>query len=409
MALDKNGKPLPKGISWRPKENRYMGRFQYEGKTYTRYNTNKSALIKEMENLKYEIIHGLKGKADKVTLDSWFDTWLNVYKKNSIKPTSYRNYVNMYKNAIKDVLGNKQLDMIRPLHIQKLYTELLSEKNISTKYLRDINSLLYNIFKIAIHNNLVVRNPCEGVSLPKIIQSEMRVLSIEEQQIFLDYLSDERWRFYKPLFIVLLGTGMRIGEALGLRWTDIDLENREIHINHTLVYLKDEESGKYNFSLQTPKTKSSRRTVPMNDDVYKAIKIQRTNAMKMRMFIGADWKPLEDFEDMVFVNYYGRPLQTSEIGNMLKKIIAYINQSEQDKSDKDSTEPFVLEDFHPHTLRHTFATRCFELGIDAKTVQTYLGHSSIKMTLDLYTHVMPNKLHDDMQKVSVMNPQQKYG
>ncbi|MBR1691765.1 MAG: site-specific integrase [Lachnospiraceae bacterium] len=409
MALDKNGKPLPKGISWREKEKRYMGRFQYEGKTYTIYNSNKTAIIKELENLKYEIIHGLKGKADKVTLNMWFDTWLNVYKKNSIKPTSYRNYENLYKNSIRDAIGHRQLDLIKPLHIQKLYTELLLERNISTRHLRNINSMLYNIFKIAIQNNLIVRNPCEGVSMPKLEQPEMRVLSTEEQQIFIEYVRSERWRYYEPLFIVMLGTGMRCGEALGLSWDDIDFEHKEIHINHTLVYIKEPDSDIYKFSLQTPKTKSSRRTIPMNDDVFKALKIQHSNTLKMRLFMGADWKALEGFENTVFVNYYGRPMQPSEITNMLKKIVAYINQEEKAKADKNGSEPFVMEDFHAHTLRHTFATRCFELGIDGKTVQTYLGHSSIKMTLDLYTHVMPNKLHDDMQKVSVMNPQIKYG
>ncbi len=407
MALDKNGKPLPKGISWRAKENRYMGRFQHEGKTYTRYNTNKTALVKEMENLKYEVIHGLAGKADKLTFDKWFYTWLNDFKKKTIKQTSYNNYLNLYKNTLEESLGRKQLNAIRPIHIQRLYNELLEERGISTKYLSNVNSMLYNVFKIAIHNNLLVKNPCEGVILPKMEQKERRVLSVEEQQIFLKYLHTERWHYYEPLFIFMLGTGVRVGEALGLQWSDVSFDKREIHINHTLVYTKNEEYGEYQFSLQAPKTKSSRRIVPMNDDVYNALKKQRINVKKLRLFMGDEWKPLKGYEDIVFVNYKGRPRQTTEIGATLNNIIAYINKEEENRATEVNLSPFFLENFHPHTLRHTFATRCFEAGIEAKIVQVYLGHSSIRMTLDLYTHVANDKLHEDMKKVSVTNLQEK--
>ena len=143
MALDKTGKPLPKGITWRAKEGRYMGRFQHEGKVYTRYDTNKTALIKTMENLRYEVIHGLVGRSDKLTFGKWFDEWLNTFKRGRIRESSYNNYLNLYKNNLEEPLGRKQLDSIKPHHIQRLYNELLEDRGISTKYLSNINSNLY--------------------------------------------------------------------------------------------------------------------------------------------------------------------------------------------------------------------------------------------------------------------------
>lgn len=379
-----------------------MGRFQHEGKVYTRYSTNKTALIKEMENLRYEVVHGIVGKADKLTFGKWFQVWLDDFKRGTIKETSYNNYLNLYKNNLEESLGRKQLDSIKPLHIQRLYNELLTERGISTKYLSNINSMLYNVFKIAIHNGLLVKNPCEGVTLPKIEQKEKRVLSVEEQALFLEYLHTERWQYCKPLFIFMLGTGVRIGEALGLQWSDIDFENREVHINHTLVYTKNREYNEHQFSLQTPKTATSKRVIPMNDDVYRALRKQRKNVMELRLYMGGEWKPMRGYEDIVFAGYQGRPGQTTDIGHTLKDIIAYINKEEEKKAAERHTTPFVLEDFHPHTLRHTFATRAFEAGIEAKVVQAYLGHASIKMTLDTYTHVTGDKLHEDMQKINVL-------
>ena len=402
MAKDKNGKELPKGITWRAKEGRYMGRFQHEGKVYFRYNTNKAELIKEIDNLKYEVIHGIAGKADKLTFGKWFQVWLDDFKRGRIKETSYNNYLNLYKNNLEERLGRKQLDSIKPLHIQRLYTELLEVRGISTKYLSNINSMLYNVFKIAIHNGLLVKNPCEGVDLPKMEQKEKRVLTVQEQALFLEYLHTERWQYYEPLFIFMLGTGVRIGEALGLQWSDVDFENREVHINHTLVYTKNREYNEHQFSLQSPKTATSKRAIPMNDDVYRALRQQWKNIAELHLYMGEEWKPLKGFENIVFVGYQGRPRQTTDVGHTLKDIIAYINKEEEKKATERHTTPFVMEDFHPHTLRHTFATRAFEAGVEGKVVQAYLGHASIKMTLDTYTHVASDKLHEDMQKIKVL-------
>ena len=140
----------------------------------------------------------------------------------------------------------------------------------------------------------------------------------------------------------------------------------------------------------------------MNDDVYRALRQQWKNIAELHLYMGEEWKPLKGFENIVFVGYQGRPRQTTDVGHTLKDIIVYINKEEEKKATERHTTPFVMEDFHPHTLRHTFATRAFEAGVEGKVVQAYLGHASIKMTLDTYTHVASDKLHEDMQKIKVL-------
>lgn len=150
------------------------------------------------------------------------------------------------------------------------------------------------------------------------------------------------------------GTGLRSGELRGLTWSDIDFRKREISINKTLVYIKDMETKKYVFKYQTPKTKNSIRIIPMQESVYKALKRQKIQLKEMQLMCEG-WENLEGFEP--------------------------------------------IPHFYPHALRHTFATRCFEAGIEAKVVQGFLGHYSIAITLDLYTHVTDDKAKSEMDKL----------
>lgn len=205
------------------------------------------------------------------------------------------------------------------------------------------------MFKYAIHNRLIAFNPCAGVCLPKTKTKEIRVLTLEEQK---EVVAHARGRLYENLILVALGTGMRGGEMLGLTWDDVDFRRREISINKTLVHIKDPQTGVYTFKYQTPKTKNGIRKIPMQESVYKALKKQ------------------------------------------------HVQLKEMQRVAKETGTPFTpIPHFYPHALRHTFATRCFEAGIDAKVVQGYLGHFSISITLDLYTHVTNDKAKTEMNKL----------
>ena len=399
MAKDpKTGKELPKGISWKADKETYMARFTYQGQSYTFYNKDLKALKKTLADKKYEVQHGLQGKADRISLNKWYETWLNQYKIPNIKETSVHTYKHMYSCYIESTLGSKQLSQVKPVHIQKVYNDLL-ERGLSAKSISNIQGMLYDIFETACRNDLIIKNPCKGVARPKVEQPDRRVLSIEEQHTLVSYLKRDKFKPYEPLIITLLGTGMRIGEVLGLTWDDIDFKNEQISVNKTLVYVKDLNTGKYMFKYQTPKTKNSVRTIPMLSDVKKALKHQSICQKRLRLYMGDEWQPLKDFEGIVFPSFKGRPHQESEIRNFLINIVAQINADEKRLAEKENREPVVMGHVHPHALRHTFATRCFECDIPPKTVQHLLGHSSVQMTMDLYTHITEQKKQEDMKKL----------
>lgn len=158
------------------------------------------------------------------------------------------------------------------------------------------------------------------------------------------------------------------------------------------------ETKKYVFKYQTPKTKNSIRTIPMQDSVYKALKRQWIQLKEMQLS-ASEWQPLEGFENLVFVGKNGKPITEHTFQVTLDWIEKSINKERKKQAEKNKTVFIPIPHFYPHALRHTFATRCFEAGIDAKVVQGFLGHYSIAITLDLYTHVTDDKAKSEMDKL----------
>lgn len=329
-----------------------------------------------------------------LTLNEWFEIWYWDYKSIIVKKSTLQIYHSIYQNQIAPILGNCSLPQIKAYHIQKLYNHILGQ-NLSSKYLHDIHNLLHNMFDAAISNDIILKNPCMGVIMPSISQKERRVLSVKEQQLLLNITQQSKWKQYEPIIRILLGTGMRIGELFALTWQDIDFQQHQITINKTLVYLPNTQTKKYEFSFQTPKTKNAIRSIPMQSNVEYAFREQLI--MQQQQKQNSRWNPLTGFENLVFLNKYGHPRQRSALQKTLNNLIASINRENQ-LVQNNSTIPYMLP-IHPHTLRHTFATRCFEAGIPPKTVQMILGHSNIQITLDLYTHVSNQKKRSDLQKL----------
>lgn len=401
MGKDLKGKSLPTGITQRA-SGVYRGRFYYNGETYTRDNTNLKVLIQEMEDLRYEVKHGLKGKGDKVTLDAWFEVWLNTHKRKTIKESTQVRYDDFYRRYIKDQIGRRKVADFNPLTIERLLQDM-ADKDYSSKTIRDVYNILNAMFKYAVHNRIITFNPCEGVDIPKTKTKPIRVLTVEEQR---EVLKHAEGRFYENLIKVALGTGMRGGELLGLTWKDVNFKRREISIDKTLVHIKDLKTKKYVFKYQTPKTKNSIRVIPMQESVYKALKRQKLQ-QKETQLSAKNWEEQEGFENLVFTTTTGKPMTEHSFQVALDGIENAINKERKEVAvnKKKAYEP--IPHFYPHALRHTFATRCFEAGIDAKVVQGYLGHYSIAITLDLYTHVTDDKARTEMNKLE--NLYQKIG
>ncbi len=390
MALDKDGKKqLPKGISWRADKSLYMARFTFQGQSYTLYDKDLKSIKKKLTDKKYEVEHGLSGKADKLTLNVWYDQWLRQYKIPHIKETSIRAYTQMYSCYIRPTLGTRQLAQIKPVHIQKLVNDWQAQK-LAPKTISNIYGVVYDIFETALNNDLILKHPCRGVTLPKPDKKERRVLTVDEQKKLLEYLeSNDKWRPFHPLVLVLLGTGLRIGECLGLTWDCVDFEESQIKVIKTLVYVKDINDNVFRFKFQPPKTHASERIIPMLPEVRAALLHQRDILSRLKQHMSNSWQPLEGFQDVCFCTFKGTPLMENAVRKVLIDVVDKIN----------SDEGTTMEHISPHGLRHSFATRCIERGIPQKTAQELVVHSALSLTMDLYVHTTVQTKGEDIKRL----------
>lgn len=394
-------KKLPKGITKRP-DGRYMGRFTFEGESYCLYNTDLKKLQRALNDLRYEVEHGLRGSAKRMTLSQWFEEWLNVYKASTVKESTKEHFLTYYRIYIKQDLGNKEIRNIKSIHIQKLFNKM-AEAGYKQNTIKKVRNILNNMFVIAVKNDLLIKNPCIAAIIPKTETKERRVLTEKEQKTFLNFVHQSvRWKRYEPMFIIAFGTGLRIGELLALNWDDVDFKKKSINVTKTLYYSK--ENGQHKFVLQSPKTKTSVRIVPMMQQVVKAFKAQRKEQLKHIMMLGDKWKPLTEkgLDDLVFTTEWGKPVDRNSINRTITSIVNDYNHQEKEKAENEERDPEILETFTPHTMRHSFATRCFEQNIPPKVVQGFLGHATLSMTMDLYTHVTEETEREEIKKLAAV-------
>ena len=383
MSTDSKEKKLPKGIR-RRKSGLYEARFTYKGELYTLYNTNLKLLQSEIAEKRYEVEHGLYAKESNVTVDSWFYTWMEEYKKNSVKYGTYKVYLDEYKSHIKEPFGRKHLKDIRGEHIQKLFNDMARRYSSTTINL--VKVILSGMYTQAVRNGMVLRNPVKNTSVKKEKKKKkIRVMSIEEQNLFMRYSKNSQ--FY-DLYMVALGTGMRNGELRALQWADIDFDNKIIHVNGTLKYIA---KAKEKYMIDEPKSESSKRDIPMLDNLVIVLREHRKRQLGTRMLLGDKWRPESGFENLVFTGIFGRCISETALYEDMKKIRTQIRE-----------DGHVFGEYTPHSLRHTFATRGFEKGIPPKVMQEILGHKSITMTLDIYSHVLPDKKAEEINKLAAM-------
>ncbi len=347
-------------------------------------------------NITIKSLPSVAGQPGIPTLNRWFDIWMNTYKLGRIKPTTMDTYRALYDRHIRNSIGMHTLDEFHPIHIQKIYNDFLN-KGYSPKYLSTLHTMLNNMFKKALANELISSNPCALTDRPGLDISEHRVLSLEEQQALCEHMKRPRFRHIEPAVTTLLGTGLRIGELLALRWSDIHIaeNNPETYgipdpvnfltVRHTLVRVKNEGIPGSHFLLQSPKTKSSLRSIPLQDCVVEALRRQQKLQLEYRK--KQTWSPYPGFEGLVFCGRHGQPQWRSTIVANINTIVDSYNKTAEKPTDATIYPASHIDHILPHAFRHTFATRSLEAGIPPKVVQHWLGHASIKMTLDLYTHV----------------------
>ncbi len=387
MGKALNGKELGHGIMQK-KNGRYEARY------IDRFGNRKSISGYDLKDVKKRLNEAIYENEkeinirDNVKLDEWYDKWMNIYKYDSIRDNTKRHYNQVYRKHISPYLGNMYLKDITQLQIRELIRKL-DKQGYKFETKNKVKLLLIDMFNKAMIDEFVRKNPAKGISVKRNEQNDVQVLSLDDQITFFECC---KGTFYDNLFIVALSTGMRIGELAALRWEDIDFAHGIIKIKRTLVYQKYDEDSCKTFHFELPKTKTSLREIPINKQCNIALKKQYLQKNVVRSKAPIEKRVEKQFEDLLFTTKFNTPLNSQIVCDAIKKIVNEVNTT------RDVTDE--METFSCHCFRHTFATRCFEAGIQPKTVQSYLGHATLQMTMDLYTSVLKEHKMSEMNKLN---------
>jgi len=325
------------------------------------YGKTRGEVKEKMREVLDDLDRGVNLQAQDKTFGEWLLTWMDEYKRIELRLSTWENYYRSIRTHIYPALGHIALNDIRTDDIQGLYTQMVKDK-FAPATVRRNHQIIHSCLKQAVENRIILWNPADAAKLPRLEDTKVRSMTLEEMGKFLNVLGADRWG---TAFLCLLGTGLRLGELLGLRWQDVDLDEGIIRIEQSLVRTK--EKGLY---FDEPKTEKSKRIVPLPGEVIAAIKRHRVEQLELRLVVGANYQN----NDLVFCTSTGTPIYPR---NFTRKFYEL-----RDKAG-------VPGDINLHALRHTYATRLLEEGENLKTVQELLGHADISTTANTYSHVSP--------------------
>jgi integrase len=313
-----------------------------------------------------DVQKGFPIPTERQTLAKFLQSWLTEVVKPSVRPKTLKTYDYIVNLHIEPELGKKVLTKLSPQDVQRFMNEKL-KSGLSARTVRHINDTLRCALNVALRWGLVSRNVATLVGSPRIQRKEIRSFTPDEARIFLKTIKGDR---LEALFSVALSLGLRQGEALGVRWQDIDFEARTLRVSYAIQRIE----GK--LQMVEPKTERSRRILPLPETVLSALRTHRSRQLEERLSLGSHWQET----GLVFTSTIGTPLEPR---NVVRKFHALLKKGE-------------LPHFRFHDLRHACASLLLAQGVPARTVMEILGHSQISLTMNTYAHVMPAMKQDAM-------------
>lgn len=333
-----------------------------------------------------------------LTLNEMYDMYMHM--KRGIKLSTRRNYNYIYDKFVRDSFGKMRIGKITFMDVQNFYNHLLEQDMMLATTLESIHTQIHPALQHAVRLKYIPNNPSSG-AMNDIKKSDewdgkirkSHVLTMEQQIAFTEYYTHhEELSGWANVLTFLLGTGCRIGEALGMTWNDIDFDNDLIHVRRALLYRPDEE-GKSVYTISYTKTKNGVRTIPMLEDVREALLLERELQL---MLCKGKTATVDGITDLVFTQVNGNAYNPEVINRAIARIIAVYNEAEAVAAKKEGREQVSLPHFSAHHLRHTFHTRLCMTGLTMKEIQDIMGHADINTTMNIYAEV-----HPEMKKKSL--------
>ena len=372
------------------------GRYSYsysdrDHNRHTIYSTSLIELRKREHEIRCNMEEGLDPHmAERITVNMVYDAYMS--QKYDLKATTKTNYIYTYNHFVRDTFGKRRLADVRYSDVKRFYYSLMNDRGVKPATVDNVHTQLHPAFQMAIRDGYIKVNPTDGV-MCEIKKSHLWVkekrhsLTVPEQKAFMNYLFENHmYQGWKPIITVLVGTGMRIGECLGLRWEDLDFENRTISINHNFVHRRVKGSDVL-VHINSPKTQAGNRTVPMINEVYEAF-LEEYQIQKMTGFCTQE---IDGYSGFVFASSNGTVTLPEEVNRAIHSIVADYNKEETANAKKEMREPLLLPDFSAHHLRHTFCTRLCENEANLKVIQSIMGHRDIQTTMDIYADCTEEK------------------
>ena len=342
------------------KDGRWEALASHEGRRASLYGKTRVEVAAKLRDWLKARSDGQLAVSERRTLAQYVDEWLETIRPN-LRPRTWQRYAELLRVHVLPELGNVRLTKLSPEQLERLYGRMLAAGS-SPRTVRHVHTVLHNALERATKRSRIARNVAELVEPPSAARVEMRVFSEDEAQRFLAAIKGDR---FETLYVLALSTGMRQGELLGLRWRDVDLERRALQVRQTVAFLR---GGGYIFG--EPKTAKSRRNVTLTAIATAELRRHRTRQAEARLAVGSAWQDL----DLVFCNEVGGPIDGS---NILQRHFY----------------PLLMRANLPrirfHDLRHTCATLLLGRGVHPKVVSEMLGHATIAITMDTYSHVTP--------------------
>ena len=337
---------------------------------------------KELDVLR-DVLDGVKADKNNLTINDLYNSWVQL--KRGLKDNTFSNYKYMYTMFVEPDFGKRKIVDLKRSDIRSFYNYLADERHVQINTIDCIHTVLHQVLELGVEDDYLRYNPSDNAlkELKKARNFEStkrRALTVPEQELFEAYLSKQgQYHRWYPIFIIMLWTGMRVGEVTGLRWCDIDLEDDMISVNHTLVYYDKRNDERCTFAINTPKTAAGERIIPMLPKVKEAFLMEK----KYQEECGLESRAVVDgYRDFIFINRFGNVQHQGTLNKALSRIVRDCNFEILDKPHKKDT--VILPKFSNHSLRHTFTTRMCEAGVNLKVMQEILGHADAETTMDIY-------------------------